>query len=166
MSKDKIEAQDTLHDTENQYVTFFIDDQMFGIPVLAIRDVFQSDKVTPIPKSPKTVYGAINLRGHIITAINLRERLGFPYNEEINHECMNISVEFGSEIYSLVVDSVGEVLTLSQDTYEKNPATLDPRWKEVSNGIHKLKGRLLIILDIDQVLNFQDKGREKECLSA
>ncbi len=152
MTADILEKQDALHDTENQYVTFFIDKQMFCIPVMLVRDIFQADKITHIPQAPKVIYGAINLRGHIITAIDLRERLKIPATRDVK-DPMNIAVEVDGETYSIVVDSVGEVLTLAENDFEKNPATLDEKWKEVSSAVYKLDKRLLIVLDMDRVLD-------------
>ena len=97
---------------------------------------------------------ALNLRGRIVTAIDVRRRLGLP-DRPSNEAGMNIVVEHGGELYSLIVDSVGEVLTVDADTFERNPATLDPQWKSFCKGIYRLDGNLLLSLDVANLLTFQ-----------
>ena len=111
------------------FVTVTIADQWFGVPVLLVQDVLGPQKITRIPLAPPDVAGALNLRGRIVTAIDVRRRLNLPQHEN-QRECMSVVVDCGGELYSLIVDVVGEVLSLPNDAYEPNPATLDPRWRE------------------------------------
>jgi len=115
----------------HDYVSIFIAGQMFGIPVLQVQDVLGPQRITRIPLAPPEVAGSLNLRGRIVTAIDVRTRLKLPKNTDGK-----------------------EVLSLTSGTYERNPATLDPAWRDVSNGIHRLDGNLLIILDVARLLDF------------
>lgn len=145
-------AAEPAHD----YVSIFLDGQMFGIPVLQVQDVLGPQRITRVPLAPMEVAGSLNLRGRIVTAIDLRRRLRLA-PQEAGKTAMSVVVDLGGELYSLLVDGVGEVLSLSSKTFETNPATLDPVWREVSLGIHRLDGNLLIILDVARALDFAAK---------
>ncbi|MBF0167943.1 MAG: chemotaxis protein CheW [Alphaproteobacteria bacterium] len=138
------------------YVTMFIDNQMFGIPVLTVQDVLGPQKVTRIPLAPREVAGSLNLRGRIVTAIDVRRRLGLKDREGDNKPGMSVVVDMNGELYSLLIDSVGEVLSLRSAAFERNPPTLDPLWREFSAGIYRLDGKLLVVLDVQRLL---DLGR-------
>ena len=140
-------------ENREDFVTMFIEGQMFGIPVLQVQDVLGPQRITRIPLAPPEVAGSLNLRGRIVTAIDLRKRLRLAKPAD-KDQSMSVVVDQGGEQYSLLVDSVGEVLSLAASTYERNPATLDPNWREVSVGIHRLDGNLLIILDVPRLLDF------------
>ncbi len=140
------------------FVTIKLDSQKLGIPVLAVHDVLNAQKITAIPLAPKWVSGALNLRGRIVTAIDLRNRLGLePLDPD--KKSMSVVVEHNDEPYSLQIDSVGEVLSLDNKLFEKNPVTLDPKWRDVSRGIYRLDGELLPILDVDRLLAFEVTGK-------
>ncbi|WP_169568115.1 chemotaxis protein CheW [Sneathiella limimaris] len=136
-----------------EFVTVTIAGQMFGIPVLQVHDVLGSIKLTNIPLAPMEVAGALNLRGRIVTCIDVRKRLGLPTPDDAAHQ-MSVVVEHHGEPYSLLIDSVGEVLSLKTDQIEMNPATLEPRWREVSSGIYRSENKLIVILQIDRLLDF------------
>ena len=139
------------------FVSVTIADQLFGIPVLQVQDVLGSQRITRIPLAPTEVAGSLNLRGRIVTAIDIRIRLGLPPRPE-NPQAMSVVVDHGGELYSLLVDSVGEVLSLDSGDAERNPTTLDPIWREVSAGIYRLDGTLLIALDVARVLDFSARA--------
>ena len=144
-------------ETESRdYVSIIINGQLFGIPVLMVQDVLGPQRITRIPLAPPEVAGSLYLRGRIVTAIDLRTRLGLPKRTD-GAESMSVVVDQAGESYSLLVDNVGEVLSLSTSTLERNPATLDARWREVSVGIHRLDGSLLILLDVGRMLDFATK---------
>jgi len=136
------------------YVTMTIADQLFGIPVLAVQDVLGPQRITRIPLSPPEVAGALNLRGRIVTAIDVRRRLALPARAADNPG-MSVVVDHKGELYSLIVDAVGEVMSLPSDAFERNPTTLDPRWREVSGGIYRLKGKLLVVLGVSNLLEIR-----------
>jgi purine-binding chemotaxis protein CheW len=135
------------------YVTATVAGQLFGIPVLNVQDVLGVQRLTRIPLAPPEVAGALNLRGRIVTAIDLRKRLDMDADPS-TQSGMSIVVEHSGELYSLLIDTVGEVLNLPADRYEANPPTLDPRWRDVSGGIYRLDGQLLVILEVERVLDF------------
>jgi len=138
-----------------EFVTMFIEGQMFGIPVLMVQDVLGPQKITRIPLAPPEVAGSLNLRGRIVTAIGVRMRLRLKQRSGEEHgDGMSVVVDMKGELYSLMVDLVGEVVSLSNDDFERNPATLDPRWREVSTGIYRLNGQLMVVLDVPRLLNF------------
>ena len=135
-----------------EFVTMKIAGQLFGIPVLQVRDVLGPQRITRIPLAPSRVAGALNLRGRIVTAIDARNRLGLGTRTDGGAE-MSIVVEYMSELYSLIVDEVGEVLTLPAASLEPNPPTLDAVWRDISTGIARLDDRLLVIVDIGRLLD-------------
>lgn len=139
------------------FVSVTIANQMFGIPVLQVQDVLGSQRITRVPLAPPEVAGSLNLRGRIVTAIDVRVRLRLPPRSE-GKQAMSVVVDHGGELYSLLVDSVGEVLSLKLSDAERNPATLDPIWREVSTGIYRLDGNLLLVLDVAKVLDFSTRA--------
>ena len=136
-----------------EFVSITVAGQLFGIPVLQVQDVLGSQRITRIPLAPPEVAGSLNLRGHIVTAIDLRTRLRLPPLPD-GQSVMSVVVDHGGELYSIIVDAVGEVLSLGAETAERNPPTLDAVWREVSGGIHRLDDTLLIVLDVARVLDF------------
>ena len=138
-------------DTED-FVTFTIADQLFGIPVLKVQDVLSAQNITRIPLAPPEIAGSLNLRGRIVTAMDVRLRLGLPPRE--SKASMSIVAEHEGELYSLMVDSVGEVLALKGSDWERNPPTIDPKFREYSLGIYRLEEELLVVLDVNRLLDY------------
>ena len=135
------------------FVTMIIEGHLFGIPVLTVQDILGVQKITRIPLAPKEIAGSLNLRGRIVTAIDVRLRLDLaPRPPE--EKAMSVVVDQGGELYSLMVDSVGEVLSLPMAKFERNPPTLDNKWREFSMGIYRLEGNLLVVLDVGRLLDF------------
>ncbi|MEQ8196180.1 MAG: chemotaxis protein CheW [Rhodospirillales bacterium] len=145
--------------SEYEFLTFRVRKQLFGVPVLAVQDVLGPQKLATIPLARPEIAGVLNLRGRIVTAINVRQRLGLKSPPDTPQ--MNVVVELNNELYSLIVDAVGEVLGLSQDAFESNPSTLDPKWREFSAGIYRLKNELLVILDVASLINVGGKKDDK-----
>lgn len=135
-----------------EYVTLTVAGQWFGIPVLEVQDVLGPRTVAHIPLADKVVAGSINLRGRIVTVIDMRKRLGLPPRDN-DEPGMNIVVEYSGNLYSLLIDAVGEVMEVPEDRYEKNPATVDPMWRDFSDGIYRLENQLLIILNVEKLLD-------------
>ena len=146
-------ADGTSDETE-EFVTFTIAGQLFGIPVLQIQDVLSSYHITPIPLAPPEITGSLNLRGRVVTAIDVRLRLGLPARSD-GAESMSIVAENEGELYSLMVDSVGEVLALSRSAYERNLPTLDAKFRTFSEGIYRLDKQLLVVLDVKRLLDYE-----------
>jgi purine-binding chemotaxis protein CheW len=132
-------------------LTFTVGGQPCGVPVLAVRDVLGPQAITPIPLAPDEIEGAMNLRGRIVTAVDLRRRLDLPPRPD-GAQPMSIVVEHGGELYAMLADQVGEVVPLSAAERAPNPPTLDQVWREVSRGVHRRDGQLLILLDVERVL--------------
>ncbi len=132
-------------------VTMRIDKQLFGVPVHDVRDVLREQKVAHIPLASPEIEGSINLRGRIVTVINMRKRLKLASKETESHH-MFVVVEYRSELYSLMVDSVGDVMTIREDQIEKSPANLSSNWREVASGISRLQDDLLVVMDTASLL--------------
>jgi purine-binding chemotaxis protein CheW len=143
---------------QRDYVTMTIADQLFGIPVLTVQDVLGPQNIARVPLAPKEVAGSLNLRGRIVTAIDVRPRLGLPMREGEKKAAMSVVVEHEGELYSLLVDSVGEVLSLNSRDYQRNPPTLDPRLRDFSDGIYRLNGSLLVVLSVASLLDFGNRS--------
>ncbi len=137
--------------SSQEYITVMIADQLFGLPILEVQDVFMPEAVTEVPLASQDVAGVLNLRGRIVTAIDMRRRLGLPELSD-DSSCMAIGIESNGESYGLIIDKVGEVHRLSAETFEVNPANLDPRWLAISAGVHRLDGSLMVVIDVEKVL--------------
>ncbi len=149
-------SADTSKDTDNNgptqdFVTMTVAGQAFGIPVLHVRDVLGPQRITRVPLAPPEIEGSLNLRGRIVTAVNMRQRLHLP-KSDFPEKAMAVVVEYDDEPYSLLVDEVGEVLRLSDRQRDSNPATLDAKWRQIADGLYRLDGSLLIVLNIAAVL--------------
>ena len=134
-----------------EYLTFRVNGQLFGVPVSAVHDVLNQQSVTPVCLAPNQVAGVLNLRGHIVTAIDVHRILGLAQKEP-EREKKGIVVEHDGDLYNLMVDSVEDVLALSAKTFERNPTTLDPKWRTFSKGVHRLDDTLLVILDVSELI--------------
>ena len=145
-----------------EYVTVMLGGQLFGLPISRVQDVFMPERLTRVPLAPPEVAGVLNLRGHIVTAIDMRGRLALPKRDD-KRPPMAIGIECKGESYGLVIDAVGEVVTLDESAREPNPVNLDVALARISAGIHRLERQLLVILDVDRVL---DIGREATTASA
>ena len=141
-----------------EFVTVMLGNQMFGLPIDRVHDVFIASSLTKVPLAPREIMGLLNLRGRVVTAMCLRRRLGLPDREE-GAQDMAVGLERNGESYGLLVDSVGEVMKLSTDTHEPSPVHMDQSWVKLSRGVHRLDDRLLIILDVDAVLAFDAESR-------
>ena len=138
-------------DDVTEFVTVIIGGQLFGLPIGRVQDVFMPEQLTRVPLSQKEISGVLNLRGRIVTAIDMRCRLGLPPSES-KKATMAVGTEYRGESYGLIIDTVGEVMKLQNSSRESNPVNLDPRWARVSAGVHRLDGQLMVILDVDRVL--------------
>ena len=135
-----------------EYVTVTLDEQLFGLPISRVQDVFVPDRLTCVPLSQPEIAGVLNLRGRIVTAIDMRCRLGLPVREGKN-PVIAVGIELKGESYGLLVDAVGEVMKLAKDGCEAKPANLDARLAAVAAGVYRLDGQLLVVLDIDRVFD-------------
>jgi purine-binding chemotaxis protein CheW len=145
-------ANDNIDYNMHEFVTAMIGGQLFGLPIRRVQDVFIPERVTRVPLAPPDIAGVLNLRGRIVTLIDMRLRLGLE-PAETDGVRMAVGVEMRGESYGLLIDSVGEVLKFDGSYCERNPINLDPRLARVSTGIYRMEGQLLLVLDVDRVLD-------------
>jgi purine-binding chemotaxis protein CheW len=139
---------------EIEFVTVLIADQLFGLPISRVHDVFMVDRLTRVPLAPPEIAGILNLRGRVVTTIDMRRRLDLPAREE-GRGNMAVGIEQRGESYGLLIDSVGEVLKIPAASREPNPVNLDPRWLLVADGVVQLDDRLMVVLDVERVLELK-----------
>lgn len=148
-----IDKKSIVGDNTIEYVTVTIGHQLFGLPIARVQDVFTPGRMTRVPLAPPEIAGVLNLRGRIVTAIDMRRRLDLR-ERNAGSEPMAVGIEIGGESYGLIVDAVGEVMKLPQE-HEPVPVNLDARLAGVASGIHRLDGHLLVVLDVDRVLGME-----------
>jgi purine-binding chemotaxis protein CheW len=133
------------------FVTMRVNRQMVGIPVIVVQDVLKRMTVARVPLAPREVAGVINLRGRIVTVLDMRRRLALPPAAE-GAECMHCVVEHQDELFSLMVDSIGDVLNLPASRIDRSPPNLEEHWRSVAAGVCRLDGELLVVLDVQALL--------------
>jgi purine-binding chemotaxis protein CheW len=141
----------------SEYVTFTTADQLFGLPIEGVQDVFKPSSITRVPLAGPEIAGVLNLRGRIVTAIELRSRLGLGKRDDQSVP-MAIGIESKGESFGLLVDAVGEVLKLADGEREPNPINIDRNLGRMSAGVYRLDGELLVVLDIDRVLELSPEA--------
>lgn len=134
-----------------QFLSIHVGNQMFGIPILQVQDVLRQQAVTHVPLAPPEVAGALNLRGRIVTAINVRCRLGLDDLPQ-GTKTMSVVVEHEHELYSLIIDKVGDVLSLQSRGFEPVPATMQGTWRDIATGIFRLENQLMVVVDVSRLL--------------
>ena len=167
---------ETIEGTVAEYVTAVIGGQLFGLPISRVQDVFMPERLTRVPLSSSEIAGVLNLRGRIVTVVDMRRRLDFaavdrggpsqpkpaapdataeaaPAPVVARRAALAVGIEHKGESYGLLIDQIGEVLKLPAASCEANPVNLDVRLARVSAGVHRLDGRLLVVLDVDRVLD-------------
>lgn len=144
---DSVEIDTTSQgDLAKQYVTFRVESLFFGVGVSKVQEIIRSQPMTPVPLAPEIVRGLVNLRGQIITAIDMRSMLRYePFTE--NSSPMNVVIRTGSETISLLVDSIGDVIDVDPNAYESTPETVAPHIAQIVDGVFKLEKELLLILN-------------------
>lgn len=147
----RVESALVATDSSEGLVSIRVGQQIFGVPVLSVRDVISETPINRVPLSPPEVAGSLNLRGRIVTAVDMRRRLGMTPRSP-GERSMNVIVEEGGELYALVVDDVGDVLWLEPAEFETGPVTLSSEWRALCNGLYRLEDELLLVLNIAQVL--------------
>lgn len=137
-----------------EFVTVTVAGQLLGLPISRVHDVFVVSEMTTVPLAPGEIAGLLNLRGRVVTAVSLRRRLGLGDSSNAERR-MAVGLENHGEAYGLLVDEVGEVLKLNPDEMQPNPVHMDRGWVGLSQGVHQLHDKLLIVLDVDAVLAFE-----------
>jgi purine-binding chemotaxis protein CheW len=143
-----------------QFCTFFLDGYLFGTPVPQVQEVIRYQAMTRVPLAPDVVSGMINLRGQIVSAIDLRKRLGLK-DRPADQLPMNVVMRTNEGAVSLLVDEIGDVIEVEEEALESPPETLQGFAREVVQGVYKLSGRLLLALDIDRIVDLGDLSRPK-----
>lgn len=134
-----------------QFATFRVHTHVLGLGVEHVQEVLKHQRITPVPLADPSVGGLINLRGQVVTAIDLRRRMGLPDRPE-GQTPMNVVVRVGGEVLSLLVDSIGDVLDLEDDLFETPPDTLRGPGRELVLGAYKLEGALVLALDVERAV--------------
>ena len=136
----------------SQLATFWLDGDLFGVEVEHVQEVLRSQSITRVPLAPPAVAGLINLRGQVVTAIELRERLGRAPRPE-GEEPVVIVVRLHGEAVSLLVDAIADVVDVDPADFEAPPDTLDGQARELIRGAYKLHGQLLLALDVQKAVS-------------
>lgn len=135
-----------------QFCTFYLDKLFFGVEVMKVQEVIRYQEMTSVPLASSVVRGLINLRGQIITAIDMRRRLELR-ERPADQLPMNVVVRTDDSAVSLLVDEIGDVLEVEENMFERPPETLTGATRDLIRGVYKLKKRLLLVLDTERVVN-------------
>jgi len=153
-TRETLPGREAALEHNRQYSTFWIDDLFFGIEVLKVQEVLRYLEMTSVPLAPDVIEGLINLRGQIVTAVDMRQRLGFSKRKE-GETPMNMVVRSDDGAVSLLVDEIGDVLEVRADDYEAAPDNMPSEQREMIEGVYKLEGHLLLVLNTERVLQTQ-----------
>lgn len=134
-----------------QFCTFFLKDQFFGVPVQQVQEVIRYQEMTRVPLTPPVIRGLINLRGQIVMAVDLRRRFGMEERPE-SELPMNVVVRTDDGAVSFLVDEIGDVLEVDEDSFEGPPETVQGQTRALVRGVYKLPQQLLLVLDTDRAL--------------
>jgi purine-binding chemotaxis protein CheW len=146
---------DRRHENNQQFTTFYIDNHYFGIEVLKVQEVLNMQEMTPVPLAQAGIAGLINLRGHIVVALNLRSILGFPPLSGAGGG-MNVVIQSDDGPLSFLVDQIGDVIEVLPENFESPPESLDDTLSSVVDGVYKLKDQLLLVLNCEKIVNRQE----------
>jgi purine-binding chemotaxis protein CheW len=135
----------------DQFATFILDGLFFGVEVLKVQEVIRYQEMTRVPLAPPEISGLINLRGQIVTALDLRHRLDL-HPRPADQRPMNVVVRTDDGAVSLLVDEIGDVVEVAEETFERPPETIRGVARELIRGVYKLKDRLLLILDTERTV--------------
>jgi purine-binding chemotaxis protein CheW len=135
---------------EKQFCTFFVNNLLFGVEVMDVEEIMSQHNVKPVPLAPQTIAGLVNHRGQIVTAINMRQRLGFP-KAGAEQRSMMLIARSREETFGLLVDRIGDVCSVNHEDFEPTPETVTPEAKELILGAYKLPHHLLMPLSLAKV---------------
>lgn len=138
-----------------RFCTFHLGELFLGIPVTRVQEVIRYQERTRVPLVSAVIHGLINLRGEIVTTVDLRHRLELPARDDDQH-AINVVVRHEDGVISLLVDEIGDVFEVTDEDFEPLPPTLQGVYREFVRGIYKLDDRLLLILDTDRLLDLPD----------
>ncbi|MBI1274378.1 chemotaxis protein CheW [bacterium] len=139
-------------ETVKAYVTMKLENQMLGMPVSCVQDVLKNRMITPVPLTHECIAGVMNLRGRVVTAIDMRKRLGMPIVEHgPDDELTLVVVNYHEELYGLIVDKIGDVLNLPDNKIEHTPPHLKEHWKAIASGVYPMQDSLMVIVDPERL---------------
>ena len=148
-------AAEATHSAGGRFATFIVDRLLFGVDVADVQEVLRPQAMTRVPLAPAVISGLINLRGQIVTALDMRQRLKLAARSA-EAAPMNVVVRADEEPLSLLVDEIGDVIDVEAAAFERRPNNLDGAVKELISGVYKLKGRLMLVLDINSTVTLTD----------
>lgn len=148
-----------------QLCTFILGDYLFGVDVIKVQEVIRYQGMTAVPLASSVIRGLINLRGQIVTAVDMRIRLGLG-ERPTEALPMNVVVRTPEGAVSLLVDEIGDVLEVDEAAFERGPETMTPTFRELVRGVYKLEKRLLLLLDTDRAVNLPGGGARAKCEAA
>jgi purine-binding chemotaxis protein CheW len=151
-----VPADNTPNAGFQRYSTFYVDSLFFGVDVLEVQEVLRSQEMTRVPLAAEVIQGLINLRGQIVTAIDMRRRLGL--SPRTGGVPTNMVVRSEEGAVSLLVDEIGDVLSVGTDTFEPPPENMAAVHRALVEGVHKLDGRLVLVLNRERVLQVSCDG--------
>ena len=137
--------------TTRQYCTFLLEGMLFGVEASRVQEVLRFQEITAVPRAPRSVRGLLNLRGEIVTAIDLRRRLSLPDRVSARLP-INVVLRDGTGAVSLLVDEIGDVIDVEPATFERAPQTLQGAFRELVQAACQLGDRLLLVLDIERAI--------------
>jgi purine-binding chemotaxis protein CheW len=137
--------------SSRQFSTFFLDGLYFGVEVLQVQELIRYQDMTRVPLAASVIRGLINLRGQIVTAVDLRCRFGMP-DRAAGRDPMNVVVRTDDGAVSLLVDEIGDVVDGLEEQFERAPETLQGLATDLITGVYKLATRLLLVLDVDRAI--------------
>src|SRR5579863_3891416 len=138
-----------------QFCTFYLDKLLFGVQLEKVQEVIRYLEITQIPLAPRVVSGLMNLRGQIVTGIDLRRRLDMADRPE-ETQPMNVVIRSADGAVSLLVDEIGDVVEVTEESFERPPETLQGKVREVILGVHKLENQLMHVLSTEQACETAD----------
>ena len=141
-------------EAQKQFCTFYLDDLFFGIDVLKVQEIIRYQEMTQVPLAPLVVCGLINLRGQVVTAMDLRLRLGLQARST-GQLPMNVIIRMEDDTVSFLVDEIGDVVEPEEDAFEPPPETIKGSVRKLIDGVYKLDGQLLLVMDAERTMNLQ-----------
>jgi purine-binding chemotaxis protein CheW len=149
------QAAETANEATTQWVTFFLDNEKYGIKVMQVKEVLRMTEIAPVPGAPDYVLGIINLRGNVVTVIDSRKRFGLP-DKEPDDATRIVIIEAGDQVVGILVDSVAEVVDLRNSEIETAPNVGNDESSKYIQGVSSSEKDLLILVDVDKLLSDEE----------
>lgn len=148
-------------ESEEQLVVFELANEVYGVDIGRVQEIIRMTTITRLPRAPEFVEGVINLRGKVIPVVDLKKRFGLRDSEE-GRSSRIVVVDVGQQTLGMVVDGVSEVLRVTKGAIEPPSPVVTTIESDYIRGIAKLEGRLIILLDLDKVLSWEERRKLKE----